>query len=172
VKKNLRWLALPAMLCSMSLVQAEGVYLGLKAGEVDVDLRTFDNATNVGLVLGYEFFSQPNYTLSIEGEYTDTVSDGEACDVEGLVGCGDWDIQTIAVYGVGRITLSQNTYLKLKAGLQHEEVEVGGFDDGHNYLTFGAGLGYNINNKLSVEVEYTMIEEDASFISAGVNYKL
>jgi len=37
-------------------------------------------------------------------------------------------------------------------------------------LSLGIGVGYQFNNKISTELEYTIIEEDIDFISLGVNY--
>ncbi len=105
----------------------------------------------------------------IEGEYTDTVSEGDAT-FGGIH--GEWEIETYAIYGVFRTR--GTLFFKGKIGYLHEDVSstVGGFgatgsDSG---LSLGIGAGLRIGHHGSIELEYTIIEEDVDYLSVGLNY--
>ena len=170
MNKNIKILTLPALLCCASVAQADGAYVGAKLGLVSVDASEFDNATNAGIVLGYDFV-RSNATFSVEGELTTTLSDGDLS----MPGAGkaEWDITTMAIYGVTKLQLSNSAYLKGKLGVLNEDVSVntafGSFSEDDTGMSFGFGLGFKIREMVSLEVEYTIIEDDVDFFSVGSN---
>lgn len=165
MKKVLSTALLGASLFMMSnqvLAENTNLYVGLKAGKMSADASGFDDATNVGVVLGYKL----NNTFALEGEITDSSSDGSFSP------SGKWSVDTTALYAVGR--WGDQAYLKAKAGILNEDVSVSvpgsslsGDDTG---LSLGIGVGYHLNDRVNIEAEYTIIEEDLDFFSVGLNY--
>lgn len=143
------------------------VYFGIKAGVMKADVGGFDPSNNFGFLLGYDVYRDVNGTLSIEGEYTRKLSEGDV-NIGGAR--GDWKIETLAAYGAYRT--AGELYLKAKAGYLREDVNVSGVgntsvsgkDSG---LSYGAGVGYRFNRKTGLELEYTIVESDISFLSLG-----
>lgn len=135
-------------------------YAGLKAGTMDVDASGFKEAGNAALFLGYTLYADANGRLAFEGEVSRTISDGDAPG-------GGWDINTLAAYGAYRT--AGNVFLKAKAGFLSEDVNVSGTggsvagsDSG---VSFGAGVGVRMGKKAAFEIEYTVVEDDISFVS-------
>ena len=58
-------------------VQADGFYMGASAGIMDADVGGFDEATNAGVLVGYDVYTKEIFSVSLEGELTTTVSDGD-----------------------------------------------------------------------------------------------
>jgi opacity protein-like surface antigen len=110
---------------------------------------------------------------------------------------GDWDygfgpasattefkLWTIAGYFAYRYPVGDNLFLKGKAGILYENVDAevtldymgehysyygGGTDTG---LSIGAGVGMKLSEKLTGEVEFTVIESDVNYLSVGLNMAL
>ena len=157
------WLAGLALISGAA--QAQGPYVGAKLGLMDVDQGRFDNAQNIGVVLGYDLFSDPVMSGGVELELTTTL-------VEGDVNVGttiDWDIDTQALYGVVRF--GDQWYAKLKLGLLREKVSFSpGGSDSETGLSAGFGGGWRLAPNIALEAEYTRIEEDVAFWSIGGRY--
>lgn len=167
---NLRktsWM-LPALMSVSCAVAAEGVYVGARVGFMDPDVSGLDEAQNVGIVLGFEFMSDTLISAAVEAEFTTTYSDGDV-DFAGLN--GDWDVDTQALYLVGK--LGEAFYGKLRAGVLREDVSIsiGGISGEGSDSGFSAGLGvgWRAADNVSVEAEYTLVEEDIDFYSIGAN---
>lgn len=143
-------------------------YLGVKAGLMNADVSGFDDATNIGLLLGYNFFDDNRGAFAIEGEFTTTIDKG---DVRIGSATGDWEVDTWAIYAAFRT--AGPAYVKAKAGYLDEDVSVGvagtGVSGSDSGFSFGAGFGFRMGQKTSLEFEYTVIEEDIDFISLGLN---
>jgi len=142
-----------------NIVLAEG-YWGAKVASVDVDANAYtSNALNVGLFVGAEFAQAGSNIVSLEGEITTSIIDGDTS-----VGA-DYSVQTLALYAAMRT--GSDVYLKVKAGLLDREITLSpggsGSDSG---LSWGAGVGFN-----GYEIEYTFIDgddgADISMISLG-----
>lgn len=161
---------LPVICLLGNTAMAEGLYLGAKIGVVDADVSGFDDATNAGVTVGYQFAPvSENISWALEGEFTTTVSDG---DISVFGSNGSWDVDTQALYGVLRI--GGDLYGKLRLGYLREDVSASvagvsadGSDDG---VSGGLGAGWRANEQLSVELEYTLVEEDLDFYSVGLNF--
>ena len=155
-----------ALLCLFltngSYAAARAWQIGVVGGIMTTDITGLDNAVNAGAALSYDFGR-----FALEGIYTASVTDGDA-SIGPL--SGDWDVTTIAAYGVyhslGRY------YLKAKAGYLNEDVtiRVGSISSGNedNGASFGIGGGIRFHNNQRLEFEYTLIEEDVDFISVGL----
>ena len=156
-------------LVASPLAAANQFYVGFKGGLMKPDAGGYDDAVNGAVLLGFEFLDLDVGSIAIEGEYTDTVSEGDAT-FGGIH--GEWEIETYAIYGVFRTR--GTLFFKGKIGYLHEDVSstVGGFgatgsDSG---LSLGIGAGLRIGNHGSIELEYTIIEEDVDYLSVGLNY--
>jgi len=158
-------------LAAPPLMAADQFYVGIKGGLMRPDAGGYDDAVNAAVLLGLEFLDLDIGSIAIEGEYTDTISEGDAT-FRGIH--GEWDIETYAIYGVFRTR--GTLFFKGKIGYLHEDVSstVGGFagtgsDSG---VSLGIGGGLRIGIYGSFELEYTIIEEDVDFLSLGFNYYL
>lgn len=139
---------------------AEGVYGGVKLGLVKLDVSGADDATNGGLVLGYEFAGDDSMRIAVEGEFTTALSDGD------VTGGGNWDMNTAALYAA--IRMGGEAYLKLKAGV------VNANESGAIVLTDNTGGSYGIGAGMKIgdgeiEAEYTILGENIDFLSIGYN---
>lgn len=130
------------------------------------DIDALDNTTNAGVLIGVPFISDRNMSAALEGEFTTTVSKGDAHIFGNR---GEWDINTIALYGALRT--AGPFYFKAKAGYLSEDVSISvpgikasGTDSGFSY---GIGAGWRLTGGSRLEVEYTLIESDVNFLSLG-----
>ncbi len=153
--------ALGSLLAMPSYAQSPW-YLGLKAGWMELDAPSTDDATNLGLYGGYTLMEDTNGQFAIEGEYTRSISDGE-------IGRSGWDIETLSAFGAYRT--AGPWFLKLKAGWTDADLSAGSggrrFSDSETDFSFGAGGGVRLGNKAAFELEYTVIEDDVNFFSIG-----
>ncbi len=135
-----------------------GLYAGGKAGIMMVDVGSGDDPINAGVVIGYAMDAAEWGALAVEGEYTMSVVDGKEAGMS-------YDLSTLAVYAAYRSAGS--FYGKAKIGFLKETIGMGGASGDDSGLSYGAGLGLRVGDSLSAEFEYTLIEKDVSFFSAG-----
>jgi hypothetical protein len=150
-------------------VQAEGWYLGASAGLMDNHISGFDDATNVGALLGYDVFTQAILAVSLEGELTTTAANG---DVSLNGARGDWDIDTQAAYVAVR--LGDRFFMKVRYGVLREDASVtvdgasqSGSDTGGSW---GGALGWMLTPRWGVQLDGTMVDADVYYWNAGVKY--
>lgn len=142
-------------------------YVGAKVGQFDLDIDGADDPTAYGVYAGYNF--DPNF--GVEAEYVGS----DDADYRG----GDIDAKTYGAYGTYRYAFpNTGLYAKGKLGVAKTEVEAsnttlglsnGSRDDTN--LAGGVGLGYSVNNDLSVEAEYDMLGNDADLMTVGAQLK-
>ncbi len=152
-------------------VQAEGLYIGPSVGLMDIDLDGFDDATNTGVLLGYDIFTHDIFSVSLEGELTTTISDG---DVDFGAESGDWDIDTRAGYLAAR--LGDTVYMKVRYGVSHSDISVdisgSSFDESDTNGSWGGALGWMLNQNWGIQVDGTMIDiADIAYWNAGITYR-
>lgn len=163
MKKNQLGLYIAVAACALqaSTANAEGFYLGAKAGNLDIAVSEFENDSASGLVLGYEFTSG----LAVQGE----TLKGSA-DINTFFGRFDGDFESRALYAVFRST-GETVYGFAKAGVLHEEVEVNALyynvRESDTGASVGIGGGFRLGQHVLLEGEYTMIEQDVDFF--GIN---
>ena len=155
----------------MSAAQAGGgFYLGPSVGLMDADISGFDEATNAGILLGYEFFNNGPMYVSGETEFTTTVSDG---DVKIQGGKGDWDLDTRAAYIAVRG--GDRPYIKVRAGVVYNDltVRVGGFreNDTDTSASWGGAIGWMFTDNWGVQLDGTSVDSDATYWNLGVKYQ-
>ncbi len=163
MKKIIPFVAAVAMSAAcVSANATELFYAGIKSGNMDIDVSAYDTAAPLGIQLGYSF----NENYAIELEYTDTDFDLKTAGMK-----FNGDMQTYALYGVYRT--SGDVYAKFKAGILNEEVSIKvanqTADFGDDGFSAGIGAGYR-SGPVSIEAEYTILEQDVDFLSVGLNY--
>ena len=161
------------------------MYVGAKTGLMMVDVSSTDDIIPLGVVYGHSLEHLfPN--LWVEGEFNYGLTGG---DIDSGPASGEVSIWTLAGYAVYRYPLGDAAYLKGKAGLLYERAKVeiddytmvvlgipltvpGGSETDSDFnLSVGIGAGYKINDRITVEAEFTIIESDVDFLSVGLNYK-
>lgn len=147
---------------TLSIARAEGRFMGVKTGLILIDVSGVDNVIPVGVIYGREL-DQITPGFWIEGEFNLGLLGGD------VSGGGDLDIWTIAAYGAYRYPVSDTSYLKGKAGLLYEDVEIRSVSDDDINLSLGIGGGFKIDDRLTIEAEFTVIESDINFLSVGLH---
>jgi hypothetical protein len=152
-----------------SAAQAEGWYLGASAGLMDSNISGFDDATNVGALLGYDLYTHDILALSLEGEITTTVSKGDV-SINGVD--GNWDIDTQAAYIAAR--LGERFYMKVRYGVLREDasVKIDGVSqsDSDTSGSWGGALGWMLTPHWGMQLDGTMVESDVNYWNLGVKY--
>ncbi len=142
-------------------------YLMAKVGVMFLDINDADDLMTVGLIYGFGVTEN----ITLEGEYNTTVSGGEY-DI--VTDEGEFSVWTLAAYGVYRHSFTDAIYLKAKLGILHEEVDRDGLIDSKTTSDTGGagglGLGFVVGESLTVEAEYTIVEEDIQFFNVGLHY--
>ena len=155
-------------LSGTALAAENPLYIGLKAGKMVIDVPEYVDANSTGFVVGYKIFDNTSGSFAVEGEYTKSTQ--ENITVSNVT--GKWDIDTLAVYLAYRS--GGDLYLKGKIGYLRENINVSivgaSISGSDNGLSAGIGGGWKLGKKAALELEYTIIEQDANFISVGVNF--
>ena len=180
--KKAIWLPLLLAAAPVWADENSGPYIGAKYGQFYVDIEEVNEPTDGGFLLGYRFGSG----AAIEFEHTEAQAD---IILDHTI-IGGIDLETNALYFAYRTP--GTAYFKVKAGLLREKVtgEASGADcyfDGYAYycfsydtvieekddtgLSIGLGGGVNIGSVAQLELEYTIIEQDVSFLSLGLNLR-
>lgn len=156
-------------------------YYGVKAGLMMPDTSGFDDALNVGVVVGVPVteLKRPNSgiagTISVEGELTLTLIKGDVNISVPPFGRfdGEWDVWTLGGFGVYRSPVNNNLYFKGKVGLVHSDVDVsvsGASGSGSDTdLALGIGLGYKLSGRSNLEFELTLLD-DIDFLSVAYHF--
>jgi Outer membrane protein beta-barrel domain len=150
-------------------VQAVGWFLGASAGLMDNNVSGYDNATNVGALLGYDVYTHDSIAVSLEGEITTTASNGDV-SINGLD--GEWNIDTQAAYVAAR--LGDRVYLKVRYGVLREDtsVKIDGVSqsDTDTGGSWGAALGWMLTPQWGIQLGGTLVESDINYWNLGVKY--
>ena len=162
-----------AVLCSHNTYADDktGPYVGIKGGQFEIDINannSIEDPSAFGFVAGFKF----NRFIGLEFERNET----DDAEVKGWYSSVDkLSITTTALYFVFRTP--GDVYFKVKSGILREEVDTTChscyYDDGSENdtgLSLGVGLGFMPVESVSLEAEYTLIEEDVGYLSAGINF--
>lgn len=148
-------------------------YIGIKGGPLIIGhgIPFNDDGVMLSILYGYDF---PDNGWAVEGEFSTTVSKASS----DLQGYGDLGVTTLGGYAVYRT--SGRFYVKAKIGLLYEYLtssvtSSGGLTidvDGPGMsIPIGIGGGVRIADKLTAELEYTMIEADIGYPSLVLNWQ-
>jgi hypothetical protein len=137
---------------------------------MDANIGGFDEATNAGALLGYEFFNKDIVYVSAEAEFTTTVSDGDA-KLSGQK--GNWDIDSRAVYLAVRV--GDSLFAKARYGLAWVDVSVdaGGrsLSDSDSGGSWGASFGWNFSEHWGIQAGGVVVDSDVDYWSLGLGYR-
>lgn len=139
------------------------VYLGVKYGRITYsdDVPDYDDGSdtrNLGFMFGKRF----NDNVGMELEYTQTVT-ADDTDV------GDIHTDTLGLYVVGKI--GGKVYAKGRLGYtrltQERNFSGESFDNNSYGIAYGLGVGFNVYDKGSIEIEYTVLPktDDRDFLA-------
>lgn len=144
-------------------------YVGVKAGQFDLDVSGADKPTAYGVYGGYNF--DPNF--GIEAEYVGS-DDADYYN-------GDIDAKTYGLYGTYRYTFDNTpVYAKGKIGVARTKVEGDynntpitrvRYSDSDTSLAGGVGLGYAVSPDFGIEAEYDLLGSDTDLWSLGAHLK-
>ena len=143
-------------------------YVGVKVGQFDLDVDGADDPTAYGVYGGYNF--DPNFGVEVEYVGSDDA------DYYG----GDIDAKTYGAYGTYRYAFpNSGLYAKGKVGIAKTELEASATVAGvtrsesvdDTSLAGGIGLGYAVNQDLSVEAEYDIVGSDTDLMTIGAQLK-
>ena len=176
MKKLIAMLAVTtAGLVSSNLMAAEsGMYVGVKTGTMAVDSSAFDDASAMAFSLGFNINENVGFEVELgrssAGDIDMSVYNGYSV----VSVTGEYEISTTALYATFRS--SDPLYVKGKIGILSEKVDFdfdidcgsacSGSED-ESGLSYGVGVGYNFG-AASVELGYTLIEEDVNYMSLGL----
>jgi hypothetical protein len=149
-------------------------YLLPKLGFMSINLNNAKPLFSGGLLYGYGI----SPSVTIEGEINVGISGGgyDRKDSSGQVyDSGNYKIWTLAAYGVYRLPIFDNAYLKGKLGGLYENIkrtsDFGNPDTATGFgLAGGVGVGVIAAKKLTFELEVTGIDADIIFYSLGIHY--
>ncbi len=151
-------------------VTAGNFYLGGSVGLMDSSRSGFDDATNAGVLAGWEFFNKELFHVLAETEFTTTVADG---DLNGRGEKGDWDIDTKAVYLGSRV--GDQAYIKVRFGYSWSDIsaDVAGKsrNDSDTSISWGGALGWNFTDHWGVQVDGTLVDSDVTYWNLGLRYR-
>lgn len=149
---------------------AGGLYLGPSVGIMDANIGGFDEATNAGFLLGYDFFNKELLHISAETEFTTTISDG---DLKLSGQKGKWDIDTRGVFVAARV--GETFYIKVRYGVVWSDVsvKVAGFSASNSDSSgsWGGALGWNFTEHWALQADGTLADSDVTYWNLGVNYR-
>jgi len=161
-----------ALVClsSASTVNAGNAYIGASLGIMDADVSGVDEATNAGLLLGYDVYTREIFSVSLEGEFTTTVADG---DLHASGSKGDWDIDTQAAYVAFR--LGDQYYIKARFGFAWTDVSASineaSFHGSDSGVSWGGAFGWMLNERWGLQLDGTMVDSDVTYWNVGVLYR-
>ncbi len=182
LKQGVMTLVLMAGLVASAHAEESPWYVGITGGMMllkeDMNVgggavASPDPAINIGVMGGYLLGVTRIGSLAIEGEFTETALRGNY-SLQGAD--GTVAVQTWAMYGAYR---SPGTfYLKARAGVLNEKLRIArahvsrvNTSDVRAVVGLGGGFNFGANPAgSSLEVEYTLIEENVSFLSATYRF--
>jgi hypothetical protein len=160
--------------------EATGNWLaGLKVTSMQNGRDGYDDASNLGLVLGYQFSREvgDGGSANIEFEFSSSFDDGSVAADKAFSVAGDWNADNIGLFftyqSVGTV------YFKGKLGLLKSEVNttlVNGqtFAQDDTNFGYGAGIGIRLgeadNFRLELEFLGSNSDNDLGSISLGGLY--
>lgn len=164
IKKMAAAAALMAGVAFAPGAMAGEMYFGAKVGTMMFDFAGVDDPTNAGVILGKDFGVLAG-DIGVQVEASTTIDDGSVNTF--FFGPSDVSIDTLAAYGTFRS--AGPVYFIGKAGVLREEVDIGPVSESDTGLSAGVGVGFSLG-VAQIELEYTMIEQDVSFLSAGIRF--
>ena len=159
-----------AVFLSLGPAVAGTVYLGAHGGKVLLKQGAKDELNedhfSGGLLVGVDALETKEVILAVEADFAIPLSKGTSEDF------GEWKLSTVGLYGGLRLG-KKVVYLKIKAGLIYENLEVeapqsqGADDLG---LSLGLGGGFRLVERIFLEIEGVIIDKNMGYLRAGAGY--
>ncbi|NQV71088.1 MAG: porin family protein [Pseudohongiella sp.] len=156
---------------TLANAQSSGFYIGASYLNAETELlRETDNDSGFEARLGYSLDEH----FSVEANYLDlgSINLPEFQDAGGSADTDGFAVTALGIYPMGRIHLiGKIGYLWLET-----EGQLGSIAGPINYssdeseLMFGAGLSYNITDRIEVKLEYNE-SQHFNWSSLGINYR-
>lgn len=164
--------AVAAVALPLQFAQAQDGAINAQLVFPDVGLYGYDGG--MGIALGYEANLDSN--ISVEGEFTTTVSDPDW----NLPGGVKYELSYYTLGGYAKYTADVSPGIGLygRAGLVYwdweESNNAGGYNFSDSEFSFSLGFGANIalSQQLDFTAGYTILDNDLNHLSAGIKYKL
>jgi hypothetical protein len=158
------------LVCWSGLAAGGGAYLGASLGAMDADRAGFDPAVNAGVLAGYGLYARGPFEVSLEGELTGTVSDG---DLEASGRKGRWDIDTRALYAA--FHLGERAYMKVRFGIAWTDLssrfEGRSRQDSDSGLSWGGAAGWMVNEHWGVQIDGSLVDSDTTYWNGSILYR-
>ncbi|MFK7992513.1 MAG: hypothetical protein AB8B87_00140 [Granulosicoccus sp.] len=155
-----RFLIASVLFFGLSSIANAGFLIGVKAGpmlvgfdDVDVD----EDPVSVGVLLGYDFDSQPG-GFALEAEATRSTA-------AGLVSGIDLEVESQGLY-LSYATRG-NLYLKGRVGYMDASLVADSLSEEEGGETYGLAIGLRLG-AIRVELDYTAVDDDVTFVSVGL----
>lgn len=154
-------------------VAAEPGYLLPKAGLLQIDSAGVEQTWAMAVTGGWRFSDG----LSGELELLQTLSPARyETAAAGPGQNGEYELSSLALYAGYRLSLRENFYMKARSGLLFEQVstDLAGQQRRREDvgLSGGAGLGMFLYQRLTLELEATVLEQDVRYYSLALHYRL
>ncbi len=184
MKKLIQLLSLVVLFVNTQLLYAEsgGMYLLPKLGFMKVDLTNAKDLGSLGVLFGYGITKNISFEAELNASFNVFNSSWGGGEYEipdeggGFKNKGAYKIWTIAGYGVYRVPVFKNFYLKGKLGILYENVErtdivATGETTNDTGVAGGLGMGFYMGKKVTMELEATLIDKDITFYSLGLHIR-
>jgi len=154
------WLA-ATVLFSLSAIANAGFQFGVKAGTMQIgfdEVEVTEAPNSVGLTLGYDFERSP---FGVEAEVTRTVTSGT------VIGTS-LDVESQGLYLT--YTTSGTWYVSGRVGYMDAGLVAKGLSEDEGGETSGLAFGRKLGSRLRIELDYTAIDDDISFLNISLRY--
>lgn len=179
-KGTLFFILISTFYAGPALSAAGDQYLLPKFGIMSIKLKNADPLISYGVMWGFGMSDN----ISFEAEYNSGFSGGDYEDKTTPANpiTGYYRVNTVAGYLVYRHPIAKTNYFKTKLGLLNENVEITSSDPANPALdqtnatdetgvAGGIGFGSSIGERLTLELEVTVIDKDIVFYSLGTHYR-
>lgn len=148
-------------------------YLLPKAGLLDIRDSGIDSTWAMAITGGWRFSDALSSELELLQTLTPARYDATAW---GPGQSGEYELAAVAVFAGYRLSLQPGLYLKARSGLLYEQVTASLPDDRRRQddlgVAGGAGLGLFLYQRLTLELEATLLEKDVRYYSLALHYRL
>lgn len=157
-----RLIAAALLMTCLSPAAHADLILGVKSGPMLVsfdEVESDSDPINAGLTFGYQFDTGAG-RFGVEAEITRSVAAGKVADT-------DLEVESQGIYAT--YATRGPLYFKGKVGIMEASLVAGDLSEDEGGETYGVGVGMRLG-LFRVELEYTAIDDDVSFVSVGLIY--